>query len=110
MKQILFLCMVMVLPYLANAKPVITHNPLAIYEGKYQMTIRGKTGYIQIALKNNELIQTALWSGEQNTLKHLSGDNFIMNLKGWSVKFIRDKKGSIIAVLVMGNDLWTKVK
>jgi len=102
--------MVMALPYLANAKPVITQNPLAVYVGKYQMTIRGQTGYMQIALKNNELIQTALWSGEHNTLKHLSGDNFIMNLKDWSVKFIRDKKGSITAVLVMGHDLWTKVK
>jgi len=110
MRHILFLCMVIALPYVANTKPIMQQNALAVYEGKYQMTVRGQTGYIQLATKNNELTLTALWTGEQNTLKHLSGDNFIMNLKDWSVRFIRDKKGSITAVLVMGHDLWTKVK
>jgi hypothetical protein len=83
---------------------------LEVYTGKYQMTINGQTGYIQIAIKNNELTSTALWSGEQNTLKHLSGDKFIMNLKEWAIQFNRDGKGNVISVLVMGHDLWTKVK
>ena len=110
MRYILFLCLVLALPYQAITKPIQQKIPLAVYEGKYQMTVSGQTGNIQIAIKENELTLTALWTGEQNTLKHLSGDNFIMNLKDWSVRFIRDKKKNIISVLVMGHDLWTKVR
>lgn len=110
MRYFLFLCLVIAMPYKVSTRPTPQQNALAVYKGKYQMTINGKTGYIQIAAKNNELTLTALWTGEQNTLKHLSGDNFIMNLKDWSVKFMRDKKGNVTAVLVMGHDLWTKVK
>ncbi|MHB8208430.1 DUF3471 domain-containing protein [Mucilaginibacter sp.] len=110
MKYILLLCLLMTGSHLIiNAKQQ-SKSPLEVYTGKYQMTVNSQTGYIQIAIKNNELTQTALWSGEQNTLKHLSGDNFIMNLKEWSVKFNRDAKGNVISVLVMGHDLWTKVK
>ena len=110
MKYILLLCMLIVGPRMVDAAGRQQKPDLKEYTGKYGMTVRGQTGYIQITAKNNELTLTALWTGEQNLLKHLSGDNFIMANKEWSVKFIRDKKGSIASVLVMGHDLWTKVK
>ena len=107
MKQILLLCLLITV---ASCGP--TYKPsaatLATYEGKYQMTIRGKTGAIQVSLKDSTLYTTALWSGEINQLKPVSPDNFIMQDKGWSVKFNRNKDGKVIQVLVMGTDLWTK--
>lgn len=110
MRCILFLCLVMATVYGAKARNLNKPDSLAIYNGRYQMTINGKTGYIQIDDKNDQLTLTAIWTGEKNTLKHLNGDNFIMLLKGWAVKFNRDKKGNVVSVLVMGHDLWTKVK
>src|ERR1700744_5273140 len=102
MKQILLvLCLVMATAPRTFSNKVKQPNPLAVYEGKYQMTVKGQTGTIQIGIKNNELTLTELWTGRQNTLKHLSGDDFIMNQKDWSVRFIRDKKGEITSVLVM---------
>ncbi len=109
MKYILLLCLLIAGPRAIRNTQDQQQNTLAQYAGKYQMTIKGQTGYIQIAIKDGELLQTALWSGEQHMLKHLSGDNFIMQGKDWSVKFIRNKKGIIVSVLVMGTDLWTKV-
>lgn len=109
MKQLLLLCLIMMSPYTYGGK-LKQQYPFAVYEGKYQMTINGKTGYLQIALKNKELTLTELWTGEQNLLKHLLGDNFIIELKGWAVKFNRDEKGNVVSVLIMGHDLWTKVK
>ncbi len=110
MKIILLLWLLTTAPGISNAKTSPLPNALTVYEGRYQMTINGKTGYIQIDDKNNQLILTAMWTGDKNTLKYLSGDNFIMTLKGWAVKFNRDKKGKVISVLVMGHDLWTKVE
>ncbi|WP_183578685.1 hypothetical protein HDF18_22515 [Mucilaginibacter sp. X5P1] len=108
MKYILLLCLLIAGPRtITNVNQ--QQNALTIYLGKYQMTVRGQTGYIQISIKDGELLQTALWSGEQHALKHLTGDNFIMQGKDWSVKFMRDKKGTVVSVLVMGSDLWTKV-
>ena len=108
MKYILLLCLLIAGPrVISNANQ--QQDALAVYLGKYQMTVRGQTGYIQISIKDGELLQTALWSGEQHALKHLTGDNFIMQGKDWSVKFIRGKKGNVVSVLVMGTDLWTKV-
>lgn len=95
---------------LVKAQSTRKTDTLKVYEGRYQMTINGKTGYIQIDDKDSQLTLTATWTGEKNALKHLTGDNFIMILKGWAVKFNRDKKGAVISVLVMGHDLWTKIK
>jgi hypothetical protein len=107
MKYILLLCLLITGPGVINTKA--QQNALSAYTGKYQMTVRGQTGYIQITVKDGDLLLNALWNGEKNVLKHLSGDNFIMQRKDWSVKFIRGKKGDVVSVLVMGTDLWTKV-
>jgi hypothetical protein len=85
-------------------------NALTEYAGKYQMAFHGEIFYLQISVNNGDLTSKALWTGEQNLLKHLSGDSFIMQGKDWSVKFIRDKKGIATSVLIRGTDLWTKVE
>jgi hypothetical protein len=109
MKQLLLLCLIMASANFHGNAPM-PQNPFAIYEGKYQMSGHDKNVYINIATKNKQLLLTESWSGVANKLKHLSGDNFIVELRGWAAKFNRDKKGKVISVLVMGHDLWTKVK
>ena len=66
--------------------------------------------YLNLSLEDGELIGTQLWDNQKMSLKHLSGDSFIVSGLDWSVKFIRDKNGKVIQVLVMGKDVWTKVK
>ena len=87
----------------------VQQSPLAIYEGKYQMAVKGQTVSIEIKLTGDQLTLTSLWDKQTNKIKHLSGDNFMMQGNDWSVKFIRDAKGKITEVVVMGNDHWKKV-
>jgi len=110
MKYLLLLCLLIVGPRTISNAQNQQQKTLTEYAGKYQMALHGETFYLQISANNDGLISKALWTGEQNLLKHLSGDNFIMQGKDWSVKFIRDKKGDVNSVLVRGTDLWTKVK
>ena len=87
----------------------VQQSALAIYEGKYQMAVKGQTVYIEIKLTGDQLTLTSLWDKRANKIKHLSGDNFIMEGHDWSVKFIRDSKGKVSEVVVMGSDHWKKV-
>ena len=88
----------------------VQQSALAIYEGKYQMVVKGQPAYIEIKLTGDQLTLTSLWDKRANGLKRLSGDNFIMQGHDWSVKFIRDSKGKITEVVVMGTDHWKKIK
>jgi hypothetical protein len=106
MKYILFLCLLIARQHTISYGQ---QNSLAAYTGKYQMTVNGSPVYIMVSEENGDLKLTSLWDDKHNVLKHLSSDNFIMQVKDWSVKFTRDKKGNVIQVLVMGTDLWTKV-
>lgn len=109
MKNSLLLCLIMVAPLVYGNKLNET-DPLAVYTGKYQVKLGAKMAYIQIYSKDEQLNLTELWSGDKYTLKHLSGDNFVMEYRGWAIKFNRDKRGAVISVLVMERDLWTRVK
>lgn len=85
-------------------------DSLTEYLGKFQKNFNGTVFYISFSLEDKELVGTQLWDNQKMALKHLSGDNFIVSGLDWSVKFIRDKEGKVIQVVVMGKDAWTKVK
>ena len=85
-------------------------DSLAAYTGKYQKDFNGTLFYLNFSVENGELVGTQLWDNQKLAVKHLSGDNFIVSGLDWSVKFIRDKEGKVTQVMVMGKDLWTKVK
>jgi hypothetical protein len=85
-------------------------DSLTIYTGKYQKDFNGTLFYLSIAVENGELVGTQLWDNQKLSIKHLSGDNFIVSGLDWSVKFIRDKQGKVTQVVVMGKDAWTKIK
>lgn len=87
----------------------ISLDSLADYTGKFQKDFNGKVFYISFSVENEELVGTQLWDNQKMALKHLSGDNFIVSGLDWSVKFIRDKEGKVIQVIVMGKDAWNKV-
>lgn len=87
----------------------VQQSALAVYEGKYQMAVKGQTVYIEIKLTGDQLTLTSLWDKQENKIKRLSGDNFMMQGHDWSVKFIRDSKGKVNEVVVMGTDHWKKI-
>jgi hypothetical protein len=93
-----------------QARKINQSNPMAVYSGKYGMTVNGKTGYIQISPKDDHLVLHETWSGNNFDLKHLSADNFVMDVTGWAIHFNRDKAKAVVSVEVKRTDLWTKVK
>ena len=100
------------LPSSAHNKGVTvktTQQALKSYTGKYQMLVKGKEVFIQIKANGDQLTLTSLWDNQSNKIKQLSGDNFIMEGHDWSVKFIRDAKGAVSEVVVMGTDHWKKL-
>ncbi|WP_214072941.1 DUF3471 domain-containing protein [Mucilaginibacter sp. dw_454] len=109
MKHLLLLCLMVAAPFVRASK-ITLQKPMDVYSGKYVMTVNGNTGYIQITPKDDHLVLLETWTGDKYNLKHLSGDNFIMEIRGWAVQFNRDKKGAVVSVEVMRKDLWTKVK
>jgi hypothetical protein len=92
-----------------GASSQVQQQSFAVYEGKYQMAVKGQTVYIEIKLTGDQLTLTSLWDKQSNKIKHLSGDNFMMEGHDWSVKFMRDAKGKVTEVIVMGTDRWKKV-
>jgi len=104
--------MLYALPSTAHNKGItikVSHQALKSYTGKYQMLVKGKAVFIEIKEKGDQLTLTSLWDNQSNKIKQLSGDNFIMEGHDWSVKFLRDAKGTVNEVVVMGTDHWKKV-
>ncbi|MGY3214247.1 DUF3471 domain-containing protein [Mucilaginibacter sp. HD30] len=95
--------------FITDRPASVQQSALATYEGKYQMMVKGQAAYIEIKLTGDQLTLTSLWDKQTNKIKHLSGDNFIMEGHDWSVKFTRDAKGKVTEVIVMGTDRWKKV-
>ena len=95
--------------FIKDASSSIQQPALATYQGKYQMAVKGQTVYIEIKLNGDQLTLTSLWDKQANKIKRLSGDNFIMEGHDWSIKFIRDSKGNVSEVVVMGTDHWKKI-
>lgn len=84
---------------------------LAEYAGKYRLNKPGGPAPILgVSVVDSALVFTQLWDGKKMPVKHLSGDNFIVEGLDWSVQFIRGADKNITEVLVMGSDHWVKVK
>lgn len=104
-----FICTATFSAAFKNRSTSVEQSALAVYEGKYQMAVKGQTVFIEIKLTGDQLTLTSLWDKQANKIKQLSGDNFVMLGHDWSVKFIRDSKGKVSEVVVMGTDHWKKI-
>jgi hypothetical protein len=87
-------------------------SPMAEYAGKYQLNKPGGPAPLLLVTVNySSLVFTETWDHNKTMpVKHLSGDNFIVEGLDWSVQFVRDKNKNITEVVVMGKDHWVKVK
>ncbi len=84
---------------------------LSEYAGKYQLNKQGGPApFLGVSVVDSALVFTQLWDGKKMPVKHLSGDNFIVEGLDWSVQFVRDSNKNITEVVVMGTDHWVKVK
>jgi hypothetical protein len=89
----------------------IQQQSLAEFAGKYQLNRPGGPApFLSISVVDSALVFTQLWDGKKMPVKHLSGDNFIVEGLDWSVQFMRDSNKNITEVVVMGSDHWVKVK
>ena len=84
-------------------------DTLEQYAGRYKLTQGANAVYLNIYVENGKLTSKQVWDGQIKPLDHLNGDNFIVSIVGWSVKFIRDKNRKVVQMQVRGHDMWTKV-
>jgi hypothetical protein len=85
---------------------------LKIFEGVYAFVFPNDadTSYIKITVKENTLILTQIWDGQDISFKQTAPLEFFNQEKNFPLKFSKDGKGAITQVLAFNRDLWTKVK
>ncbi|WP_214071933.1 DUF3471 domain-containing protein [Mucilaginibacter sp. dw_454] len=120
MKKLIIFSLMFVMAYGAVGNPIHrTSNPihdadkdsLKAYAGRYQSIQKAGTFLVEILLtEDNRLIAHSLWDGNKYPLKHLNGDNFIMQGFDWALKFERDKNGKIVRLVLKGTEVWDKIK
>lgn len=120
MKKLIIFSLVSAIAFGAVCKPIprtsITINKLAddslkVYTGRYQSIQKAGTFLVEVLLTvDNRLIAHSLWDGNKYPLKHLNGDNFIMQGFDWSIKFERDKNNKIIRLVLKGTEVWDRIK
>jgi hypothetical protein len=112
---VVFALSILTSAYPRNTTGGLTYNQkqsLAEYAGKYQLNQPGGPApLLAVSVADSSLVFTETWDhNKKMTVKHLSGDKFIVEGLDWSVQFIRDKNKNITEVVVMGKDHWVKVK
>lgn len=94
-------------------RKTITLSPdqLKKYEGKYSFQFQpGQDAFIQISAKEDHLLLTENWTGNQIKFLPLSELDFYNKERTFPLKFIKDSNGAITKVLAFERDLWTRVK
>jgi len=86
-----------------------TNEQLKAIEGKYQFK-DDKDNYIQIMARDNNLAVKQLWDNKEIVLEPQTETYFYNNDQSYPLQVIKDKEGKVIQVLVLGIDLFDKVK
>jgi hypothetical protein len=86
-----------------------TTSELKIYEGKYQFK-DDPDNYIRVLAKDNRLTIKQLWDSKEIIVEPLAENYFYNSEQSYPFQVIRDKDGTVKQVLVLGLDLFNKVK
>jgi hypothetical protein len=82
---------------------------LAGFEGYYQLD-KNKSLYLQIMVKNNQLILKQLWDEREILFEQKSALYFYNEQRSFPLTFSKDTNGQITQVLAFERDTWIKVK
>jgi len=99
------------------AFPIGLHNqsissstqPLSGFEGYYQLD-KNKDLYLQIMVKNNQLILKQLWDEQEIPFEQKSALYFYNDQRSFPLTFSKNANGEITQVLAFERDTWIKVK
>lgn len=82
---------------------------LESFEGYYQFQDDTNT-YLQITIRENNLVLKQLWDGKEIAFARKSDLEFFNAEESFPLKFSKDQNGSIIQVLAFDKDLWNKAE
>ncbi len=98
-------------------KPVIkkeiklTPQQLKAFEGKYRFQFeKGEDSFLQITTAEDHLVLKQLWDNKEINFVPESELEFFCKDRNFPLKFIKDKNGNVIQMLVFNKDLWERVK
>jgi hypothetical protein len=91
-----------------QAQTVTTKTDLTKFVGKYQFT-NNKMTFLQIMLKDNNLVLKQLWDNREITFKQTGDIEFYNDESSFPLKFTKDNTGKITQVLAFDRDLWNRV-
>ena len=93
-----------------SAQTATTAQPadLKPFAGKYQFT-DNKRVFLQIMLKDGNLLLKQLWDNQEIPFKQTSELEFYNDEPQFPLKFTKSGTGEIIQVLAFDHDVWTRV-
>ena len=86
-----------------------TMAQLKIVEGKYQFK-DDPDNYIQLIARNNKLVVKQLWDNKEIILDPQTEVYFYNNEQSYPLQVMKDKEGKVTQVMLLGIDLFEKVK
>jgi uncharacterized protein YjhX (UPF0386 family) len=87
----------------------LSTQQLAGFEGYYQSD-KNKDIYLQIMVKNNQLILKQLWDDQEIPFEQKSALYFYNDQRSFPLTFSKNANGDITQVLAFERDTWIKVK
>lgn len=90
-------------------KTAPTAEQLKALEGKYEFK-EDPDNVIQLIVKKNTLIVKQLWDKKEIILEPYSASYFYNNAESYPVQVTRDENGAVTQLLVLGLDVFVKVK
>ena len=90
-------------------KSILTTEQLKSYEGKFR-SADDPDNMIELSAGNNKLIVKQGWDGKEIVLETQTETYFYNDTESYPLEVIKNSQGMVIQVLVLGIDLFNKVK
>jgi len=90
-----------------KSHPTTAH--LKAFEGKYQLK-DDPDNTIQLIARGSDLVVRQLWDGKEIALEPLTDTYFYNDAQSYPLQIMKDSEGAVNQVLVLGVDLFNKVK
>jgi hypothetical protein len=87
----------------------MTKEQVQLLEGKYQFK-DDPDNYIQLTVRKNMLVVKQLWDNKEIILEPQTETYFYNNEQSYPLQVMKDKDGNVTQVLVLGIDLFEKIK
>lgn len=113
MKKYLFLLLIVSVQTMGASLKINNTQGLADdleqFTGTYKRMQGTTVLMLNIYMENGKLMSKQLWDNAVKPVERVTGDEFIVPVVKWPVKFIRDNNKKVAQMLVAGHDLWTRI-